>query len=90
MTSILTPIISRRHGKVEAIKVHICNAFSGAPTRAKRAWDSPIFMVYGQPLFVHVIDRAYLRTYASTDCKGGVGETIKREGGVSHSLIVDH
>ena len=24
----------------------------------------------------HVINRAYVRTYASIDCKGGVGETI--------------
>ena len=30
----------------------------------------------------HVTDRAYVRTYASTDCTGGVGvgETIKRLG----------
>ena len=35
----------------------------------------------------HVIDRAYVRTYASTDCKGGVGETIKREGGVSQACL---
>ena len=31
----------------------------------------------------HVIDRAYVRTYASTDCTGGVGDTIKRSEGVS-------
>ena len=43
-----------------------------------------------------MIDRAYVRTYASTDCTGGVGETIKRKGGVSQvclgkstSLILD-
>ena len=35
----------------------------------------------------HVTDRAYVRTYASTDCKGGVEETIKREGGVSQSCL---
>ena len=35
----------------------------------------------------HVIDRAYVRTYASTDCKGGVGGTIKREGGVSQACL---
>ena len=35
----------------------------------------------------HVIDRAYVRTYASTDCTGGVGETIKRKGGVSQACI---
>ena len=31
----------------------------------------------------HVIDRAYVRTNSSTDSAGGVGETIKRKGGVS-------
>ena len=35
----------------------------------------------------HVIDRAYLRTYASTDCTGGVGETMKRVGGVSQACL---
>ena len=35
----------------------------------------------------HVIDQAYVRTHASTDCKGGVGETIKREGGVSQACL---
>ena len=28
-----------------------------------------------------------LRTYASTDCSGGVGETIKRKGGVSQACL---
>ena len=35
----------------------------------------------------HVIDRAYVHTYASTDCTGGVGETIKRQGGVSQACL---
>ena len=39
----------------------------------------------------HVIDRAYvrtyIRTYASTDCMGGVGETIKRKEGVSQACL---
>ena len=35
----------------------------------------------------HVIDRAYVRRYASTDCMGGVEETIKREGGVSQACL---
>ena len=35
----------------------------------------------------HVIDPAYVRTYASTDCMGGVGETIKRKGGVSQACL---
>ena len=29
-----------------------------------------------------IVRRTYIRTYASTDCTGGVGETIKRKGGV--------
>ena len=35
----------------------------------------------------HVTDRAYVRTYASTDCTGRVGETIKRKGGVSQACL---
>ena len=35
----------------------------------------------------HVIDRVYVRTNASTDCTGGVGETIKRKGGVSQACL---
>ena len=43
-------------------------------------------MEYGQPLFVWLSRdwpsvRTCVRTYASTDCTGGVGETIKRKGG---------
>ena len=34
-----------------------------------------------------MIDRAYVGTYASTDCTGGVGETIKRKGGVSQACL---
>ena len=46
-------------------------------------------MEYGQPLFVWLSrdDQAYVRTYASTDCTGGVGETIKRKGGVSQACL---
>ena len=52
---------------------------------AKRAWDrAPHSWYNGQVnLFsfgCHVIDRAYLR-------KGGVEETIKREGGVSQACL---
>ena len=39
----------------------------------------------------HVAERAcmgtYVGTYASTDCTGGVGETIKRKGGVSQGCL---
>ena len=49
-------------------------------------------MEYGQPLFVWLSRdlpsvRTYIRTYASTDCTGGVGETIKRKGGVSQACL---
>ena len=32
-------------------------------------------------------ERKYVRTHASTDCTGGVGETIKRKGGVSQACL---
>ena len=35
----------------------------------------------------HVIDRAYVRMYSSTDCTGRVGETIKRKRGVSQACL---
>ena len=67
---------------------------SGAPARAKRAWDRAPYSWNMVNLFsfgCHVIDRAYVRTYvrtyASTDCTGGVGETIKRKGGVSQACL---
>ena len=45
-------------------------------------------MEYGQPIFVWLSrDWPSVRTYASTDCKGGVGETIKRERGVSQACL---
>ena len=31
--------------------------------------------------------RTYEHTYASTDCTGGVGATIKRKGGVSQAYL---
>ena len=60
--------------------------YSGGPTGVKRVWDRapyPQIMVNLFSFGCHVIDRAYVRTYASTDCTGGIGETIKRKGGVS-------
>ena len=57
---------------------------SGAPARAKRAWDRAPYSWNMVNLFsfgCHVIDRA------STDCMGGVGETIKRKGGVSQACL---
>ena len=32
-------------------------------------------------------ERTYVRTHASRDCTGGIGETIKREGGVSQACL---
>ena len=63
---------------------------SGAPVHGKRAWDSAPYswnMVNLFSLSCHVIDRAYVRTYASTDCTVRVGETIKRKGGVSQAYL---
>ena len=57
--------------------------------REARVGQSPMLMDYGQPLFVWLsrVDRAYVRTYASTDCTGGVGEIVKRKGGVSLACV---
>ena len=46
---------------------------------APYSWNMVILFSFG----CHVIDRVY----ASTDCKGGVGETIKSEEGVSQSCL---
>ena len=66
-----------------------CVVIAGLP-RAKRAWDRTPYSWNMVKLFsfgCHVIDRAYVRTYASTDCTGGVGEAIKRKGGVSQACL---
>ena len=70
---------------------NISSVFSGAPTRA-----SPHTHKIWSTSFRLVVTWLTERTYASTDCTGGVGETIKREGGVflaclgkSTSLIKD-
>ena len=52
-------------------------------SRAPYSWN----MVNLFSCSCHVIDRAYVRTYTSTDCKGGVEETIKRAGGVSQACL---
>ena len=44
-------------------------------------------MEYGQPLFVWLLRDMTERRYTSTDCTGGVGETIKRKGGVSQACL---
>ena len=56
--------------------------FSGA----SRAWDRALYSWNMVNLFLfgcHVTER----TYASTDCTGRVGETIKRKGGVSQACL---
>ena len=57
----------------------------------KHCWplrQSPILIDYGQPLFVWLSrDWPSVRTYSTTDCTGGVGETIKRKGGVSQACL---
>ena len=61
--------------------------FSGAPTRARRAWDRAPYSWNMVKLFsfgCHVTDRGYVR---------GVGETIKRKGRVSwqiHIFYIGH
>ena len=60
---------------------------SGSPACAKCAWNRAPYSWNMVRLFsfgCHVID---IRTYASTDCTGGVGETIKRKGGVSQACL---
>ena len=57
-----------------------------------RVGKSLIPIDYGQPLFFWLSRdwpsvRTYVRTYASTDCTGGVGETIKGKGGVSQACL---
>ena len=47
------------------------------------SWNMVNLFLFG----CHVTDRAYVRTYASTDCTGRVGETIKRKGGVSQACL---
>ena len=61
---------------------------AGLPCTQVRMGQSLILIEYGQPLFVWLSrDWPSVRTYASTDCTGGVGETIKRKGGVSQVCL---
>ena len=70
---------------------HICIVVQSTLTTFllfARNRQSPILIKYGQPLFVWLSrDWPSARTYASTDCKGGVGKTIKRERGVSQACL---
>ena len=72
-----------KHRESEKFRV---TRYSGARAREARVGQSPILMEYGQPLFVWLSrDWPSVRTYASTDCTGRVGETIKSKGGVSQA-----
>ena len=82
--------------KLFLVRITMVLNFSGAPAREARVGQSPILMEYGQPLFVwlsrdwpsvRTYVRSSVRTYASTDCTGRVGETIKRKGGVSQACL---
>ena len=66
---------------------HVHYLFIAGLPRAKRAWDRAPYswnIVNLYSFGCDVIDRAY----ASTDCTGGVGETIKRKGGVSQAWFL--
>ena len=90
LLTMVTASLTRMHEVQPLISTGLRDVHSGAPTRAKRACDRAPYswnMVNLFPFGCHVIDRAYVRTYASTDCKGRVGETIKRKGGVSQACL---
>ena len=56
------------------------NILAGLPrARAPYSWNMVNLFLFG----CHVTER----TYASTDCTGRVGETIKRKGGVSQACL---
>ena len=67
--------------------------FSGLLARDARVGQSPILIEYGQPTVwstpFRLVARDWpsVRTYASTDCTGRVGETIKGKGGVSQACL---
>ena len=84
---VISPLASLMQDQVRYLKsVGIKVEFIAGLPRAKRAWDRAPYSWNMVNLFsfgCHVIDRAY----ASTDCTGGVGETIKRKGGVSQACL---
>ena len=54
----------------------------GAEPHTHRLWSTSF------PLVVTwLTERTYARTCPSTDCTGGVGETIKRKGGLSQACL---
>ena len=83
------------------LQCHLSLSLAGAPPRQvilaglPRAWSARGTEPHTHrlwstsfPLVVTwLTERTYVRTYASTDCTGGVGETIKRKGGVSQACL---
>ena len=55
---------------------------AGTEPHTHRIWSTSFCLVV-----TWLTERTYIRTYASTDCTGGVGETIKRKGGVSQACL---
>ena len=60
---------------------------AGLPRAQSARWTEPHTHRIWSTSFHLVVMWLTERTYASTDCKGGVGETIKREGGVSQAHL---
>ena len=65
--------------------------YSGLP-RARRARGTEphthrILSTFFRLVVTWLTERTYVGTYASTDCTGRVGETIKRKGGVSQACL---
>ena len=54
----------------------------GAEPHTNGIWSTSFRLVV-----TWLTERTYVRTYASTDCTGRVGETIKRKGGVSQACL---
>ena len=80
----MTSLVIQKLQYTPVINYHKLFHCSGAPTRA----ESPILIDYGQPLFIWLSrDWPSVRTYASTDCTGRVGETIKKKGGCLRRVL---
>ena len=54
----------------------------GTEPHSHRIWSTSFRLVV-----TWSTERTYVRTYASTDCTGRVGKTIKRKGGVSQACL---
>ena len=76
-------ILQARNKFLTQVSLHVFRCYSGAPEA--RVGQSPILRIWSTPFLFgcHVTER----TYASTDCTGMVGETIKRKGGVSQACL---